>query len=157
MCESIDSPERCDVISLMSLLSATDENKSNYEKHRNYGVNLSRREKNNLYNSLDPKKLLNDKTFWKFTKPLFSDKGKLNKKITLLEGENIITKEKIVAQTFNDFFTNTAKNLHIKGYDNEYIPNENHNFIDNAVDKFKYHPSILLIKAKLCGNDTYFF
>ena len=25
------------------------------------------------------------------------------------------------------------------------------------MDKFKYHPSILLIKAKVCGNDTFSF
>ena len=35
--------------------------------------------------------LLNNKKFWKTVKPLFSEKNKLNKKVTLVEDDKIFT------------------------------------------------------------------
>ena len=62
-----------------------------YKKHRNYCVNLLRREKRIYYEKLDLNKITDNKTFWKQTKPFFSDKSKSSKHITLIEGEDIIS------------------------------------------------------------------
>ena len=72
------------------------------KKQRNYCVNLLGRQKKLYFAGLDPKKPIDNNTFWKATKPLFSDKSKSNKKIILLEDDNIIEDDKAVA--FNIFY-----------------------------------------------------
>ena len=62
---------------------------------------------------MDQKRLLDNKTFWKVTKPLFSEKSKSNNKMILLENDNIISEDLKVAEIFNDFFAKTVENLNI--------------------------------------------
>ena len=42
---------------------------------------------------MDQTRLLDNKTFWKVTKPFFSEKSKSNNKIILLENDNIISED----------------------------------------------------------------
>ena len=60
------------------------------------------------------KNALQNKTFWKNIKPLFSNKWQVNQKITIVEGNNIIETEDEVAETFNDFFKNAINDLGIQ-------------------------------------------
>ena len=83
------------------------------------------------------------------TNPLFSEKSKSNKKIILLENDNIISDDPKVAEIFNDFFTKTVENLNIKGYNIDHAPLANVDFVSNATDKFNNHPSILRIKENV--------
>ena len=106
---------------------------------------------------LDPKKLIDNKTFWKATKPLFSDKSKSNKKIILLEDDSIIEDDKTVAETFNNLFADTIKNLDIKGYKNNYTPRDDAAYISNIIDKFKNHPSIVKIKENVKVKEKFSF
>ena len=48
-------------------------NKRIYNKHRNYCVNLLRKEKKKYYYNIDLKLLTDNKLFWKTIKPFFSD------------------------------------------------------------------------------------
>ena len=85
------------------LKNPNDENREIYKKQRNYCVNLLRRQKKLYFAGLDPKNLIDNKTFWKVTTPLFSNKNKSNKKIILLVDDNIIEDDKTVAEAFNIF------------------------------------------------------
>ena len=87
------------------------------------------------------------------TKPLFSEKSKSNKKIILLENDNIIPDDPKVAEIFNDFFAKTVENLNIKGYNIDHAPLENLDFVSNVIDKFRNHPSILRIKENVQVNE----
>ena len=49
-------------------------------------------------------------------KSLFTDNHKNNRKITLIDGEKIISNEAEVAEIMNDFFSNAVSKLDIKGY-----------------------------------------
>ena len=49
------------------------ENEINYKRQRNYCVNLSKKEKKTYYNNINIKLVLDNKTFWKSVKPLFSE------------------------------------------------------------------------------------
>ena len=91
------------------------------------------------------------------TKPLFSEKSKSNKNIILLENDNIISEDPEVAEIFNDFFAKTVENLNIKGYNIDHAPLENLDFVSNAIDKFKNHPSILRIKENVQVNEKVSF
>ena len=69
--------------------------------------------------------------------------------------EKIITEDQAVAEVFNKFFINIVPNLEIStdhGYDNDFIATDDQ--VANAVNKFKNHASIIMIKNK--KNDQSF-
>ena len=135
----------------------TPENKSNYTKYRNYCTGLFRKIKKSYYNNLDVKLIMDNRKFWKAVKPLFSEKHFSNNKITL-EGEEIISNDREVADTFNLYFTSVVKNLDIEGfktYDYSYVPEIG--YISNIIEKFKHHPSIIRIKEKVKIDESFHF
>ena len=56
-----------------------------YNHQRDYCVPLIHKSKRNYYNTLDNRNVTDNKLFWKTVKPLFSDKGPVREKITLIE------------------------------------------------------------------------
>ena len=68
----------------------------------------------------------------------------MNKKITLIEGEQIISNDIEVAETMNNFFSNVVKSLDIQEYNGEFLPDSDMTVTENAILKFKNHPSIHL-------------
>ena len=111
---------------------------------------LYKKEKRKFYNNLNVNEILDNRTFWKHIKPLFSDKTQHKQKITLVDKNNIIEEDQEVAETFNKFFKNAVNNLDIK---------ENCDLINNvvsiedpvekAIAKYSSHPSILRIIEKV--------
>ena len=97
------------------------DNERAYKKQRNYCVTLIRREKKKYYENMNIKSITDNKKFWNTVKPLFSEKDINNKKIVLLEGNDIQSDDKIVAETMNDFFSHAVLQLNIEGY----ITNDN--------------------------------
>ena len=75
------------------LKNPTEISKITYTKYRNYCVNLFKKEKRKYYGNLDPKLIIDNKTFWKTVKPLFSETQKDSRNITLIENEEIISDE----------------------------------------------------------------
>ena len=59
-----------------------------------------------FYTKLNTRDITDNKKFWKRAKPLFYEKYSTRNKITLLEGNNIISKDEEVAETNNTFFSN---------------------------------------------------
>ena len=58
----------------------TEQNKWAYKKQRNLCVKLLKRAKKTFYNTLDVKKISDNKTFWKTIKPNFTKKQSKIKK-----------------------------------------------------------------------------
>ena len=85
--------------------SPNKRNKIRYKKRRNYGVNLTRKVKREYYSKLDINSIKDNKKFWDLIKPCFSDKSIARKRITLLEENTTVTKDKALAETFNVFFS----------------------------------------------------
>ena len=71
------------------LANPTDENRSCYTKYCNYCTGLFRKEKK-LYYDNNVNSITDNKKFWKTVTPLFSEKHFRSKKITLVEGDEII-------------------------------------------------------------------
>ncbi len=69
----------------------TEINKLLYKKQRNFCVNLLRKQKKNYYNNSDIKIFADNRKFWQRIKPLFSEKNKLCRNITLVENGIIIS------------------------------------------------------------------
>ena len=52
--------------------------------------------------------------FWKSIKPFFNDKGPSFSKITLVEGNDIVSNEEEIANIMNDYFINVIRTLNLK-------------------------------------------
>ena len=82
-------------------------------------ISLLRKAKRKHYEDLSIADVT-DNNFWKRVKPLFGNKIKENPNIALIENNYLITNEKSLAQTFNDYFV-TVSNLGV-------------NILDHSVD-----------------------
>ena len=132
---------------------STEANKNVYKKHRNFCVSLLKKEKKKYYNNLDMKVIENNKTFWKSIKPLFSGKCKSKRNITLVENGQMVAEKREVAETLNNYFSEAVQRLEIKKFnskDEQEIQTENtDDVIENILEKYKTHPSILKIKESV--------
>ena len=66
----------------------TDFNKKAFEKQKNFGNRLYKKEREKYYENLDLKKIINNKEFWKTVKLFLSNKIKNSQKICLKEKDN---------------------------------------------------------------------
>ena len=81
-------------------------------------------------------------------------------KFKLVENEELLQDDNKIAEEMNNFFKNTVSELDMK--ENSYIINQNVSYItdpiEKAIEKYKFHPSILLIKEKTkCSNASFDF
>ena len=91
------------------------------------------------------------KFFWKNIQPFFSEKRKISNKIALFDNkENTIFDDHLVSEELNKFFENATRGLEIN--ENSYIIDTDSNEINSvekAINKYRNHPSVLLIKSRL--------
>ena len=60
---------------------------------------------------------MDNQTFWKTVKPYLSDKASNSGgKMTLLENDSILTDDKDIAKSMNNFFINITKKSDLKPY-----------------------------------------
>ena len=83
-------------------------------------------------------------------------KIKSNKRITLIENDEIIKTEKGTAKVLNTFFSNIVQNLDIQQYnvDDPICENINDPLL-KAIVRYRNHPSIVAIK-KFCNSKSHF-
>ena len=82
-------------------------------------------------------------------KPLFSDKSISVDKINLTENGEYVKTEMETAEVFNNFFSNTVKNIKIPQYSNfDTIAQNIEDPTLKTIVKHKNHPSIYTIQAK---------
>ena len=86
-----------------------------FQKQRNKCVKILRKAKVYYYGNLDLKDISDNRKFWKTVKPLFSDKIQTPGSITLLEGDELVSDDKKVAEILNEFFVNITASLEISG------------------------------------------
>ena len=82
---------------------------------------------------------------------MFSEKHLKDEKITLVNDETIVTDETKIAEIFNSYFGNIVEKLNIQPYSNVSITEigESEFYVNNAIKKYKKHPSILKIKNSI--------
>ena len=148
------------------LNTKSDTDREAYNKQRNLSVSLIRREKKNFFRNINKSDTADNKTFSKTMKRFLQIK-KRKSKITLIEkkviyqesqeeivSEKIISKDKAVAEVFNKFVANIVPNLEIpidRGYLTDFIATDDQ--VTKVLNKFRNHPSIIIIKNKK-KNDT---
>ena len=136
----------------------TEANKTSYNQQRNYCVSLLRKEKKKYYNNLDLKIFADNKKFWERVKPLFSDKQKsLSRDITLIDKDTLISNKLEAAEKLNNFFIESVENLEIEPYLTESTTNILDENIQEIIDLYKDHPSIVKIKENVEEGNSFSF
>ena len=128
----------------------TDEYRRAFKHQRNYCNRLYKRERKQFYCNLNLNNINDNKMFWKTMKPLFGDKGASRDNIVLVEGDEVISADADVAQTFSEFFENTVTTLGIT--ENQLLLTNLvhfHSKVDNAIKMYEAHPSIIKIKENV--------
>ena len=82
-----------------------------------------------------------NKLFWKTMKPWFSNKCKTESTIILTEGDIILKNEKLIADTFNNYFADVTKTLKLKKH-----PNFDGHSLSSITDYLKNNESVIKIK-----------
>ena len=98
------------------LRKKTEETCNLYVKQRNKCLSLLEKAKQEYYQNLDEKNVIDNKQFCKTVKPLLSDKSISREKINLTGNENMFTSESQTAETLNNFFFNIIKKLNISKF-----------------------------------------
>ena len=123
----------------------TADNLKAFKKKRNKSVNILRQAKEDL----DIKDLTDNRNFWKSVKPLFNDKVKPSSTIVLVENEKIVSEDRAVADILNEYFSTITESLNIAGSNENQLPVVGiSDPVTAAIEKYCYHPSILLIKGR---------
>ena len=81
--------------------------------------------------------------------PLFSNKIKSDKKITLAGKNEIISSNIEVAKIFQNFFSSIAKNVNIQRDEAHFSRTTQDNPVLTCIEKFSKHPSIVCTKKNL--------
>ena len=89
-------------------------NFENYKEQRNICVNLLRKSKKQYFKNIDVKNVTDNKKFRKTMTPKFSNKCKTTIIIVLIENEKILQDNKVLANTFNNYFTDVTNCLGLK-------------------------------------------
>ena len=128
------------------------------KKQKKFCSKLYKKERKKYYSRLNIQDIIDSKKFWKTVKPLMSDKYNVSNKINLVENDNIVSDDYEIAETFKMLFEKAVKNLNVIGDSNSLSPNFHlDNPVDVAVEKFKNHPSITLIKSSVNVSSNFFF
>ena len=118
-----------------------------YKKQKIFCSRLYKKERKRFFNNLDASFVTDNKLFWNTMKPFFSNKGNYGSQIKLVEKDEVLQDDNLIAKELNKFFKNAVSTLNIKK--NSFITSRSLDGItdpiDKAIDKFKFHPSILLM------------
>ena len=127
------------------------ENSKKYKQRRNYCVKLLRKTKMEYFQSMDVNKVNGNKMFWKTVKPRFSNKCKTANTIILTEGDMIIKNDKLIAETFNNYFADITKTLKLKQH-----PHFDAQSLFTIIDYLKNNVSVIKIKEKYNTQENSF-
>ena len=121
------------------------------KKQQNYCSRLYKKKRKKYFESLDPRRISDNKSFWKNIQPFFSEKRKISNKITLVDNkENTFFDNHLVSEELNKFFENATRGLEIN--ESSYMIDTDSNEINSvqkAINKYRNHASVLLIKSTL--------
>ena len=121
------------------------------KQQRNYCLKLLGKKKKEYFQNMDVNKVNDNKMFWKTVKPRFSNKCKTANTIILTEGDMIIKNDKLIADTFSNYFADITKTLKLKKH-----PNFDGQSLFSITDYFKNNESVIKIKEKYNTQENSF-
>ena len=125
-----------------------------YKRQINFCVKLIRKSKKNFYNNLNVKRITYNKKIWQTIKPNCTDKTHKDERITLVEGDKVITEEKDVVKVFKDHFEKIVETLKIDPHTLSALSDDP---VLNAIENFSHRASILKIKEARNSSNCFSF
>ena len=81
-----------------------------FKKQKNYCSRPYKKEWKKFFERINPRRISENKSFWKNIQPFFSKKRKISNKITLVDDkENTIFEDHLVSEKLNKFFENATE------------------------------------------------
>ena len=126
-------------------------------------MSLRRKSITQHFSKITNKGIMTNKQFWKTVKPFLTNKGCLkNNDIILLDGEEMITNDRILAKRFNEHYINIVeRSSGFKPSKMSFsVESRNNYFLRSIANQYKDHPSIINIRQNALNNthmDTSFF
>ena len=112
----------------------TPDSLTKFKKQKNYCSRLYKKERKKYFESLNPRRISDNKSFWKNIQPFFSENRNIrniNNKITLVDNkEKTIFDDHLVSEELNKFFEIATRGLGIN--ENSYIIDTDSNEINSA-------------------------
>ena len=124
----------------------TKEKEKNYKKQRNYCTGLLKNENKTFYGNIDISNITDNKSFWQTVKPFFQKNTSVGKKVTLVEDEEIGSKDNELAETMKVYFSRI-----LKSSDQRIAIKTKH------ISKYEDHPSIIKTKEIVNVNECFPF
>ena len=125
----------------------------NYKNQRNFVVNLNKQTKRQFFQKVETEKKDNNKTFWSMCKPFFTNKCYSDEIVSLIEDDTIVQEDHKVAEIFNKYFTTITNSLNIIKFKPDYVCNN----LEDVIEKFSDHPSILMIRSTMNERSNFEF
>ena len=100
------------------------------------------------------KRITDNRKFWQTIKPNFTDETLRDERTTLVEGDKVITEEKLVVKKFKDPFEKILETLKI---DRPKLSDLSDDPVLNAIKNFSHHASVLKIKEARNSSDCFSF
>ena len=132
-------------------------NRRALKKQQHFCNRLYKRERRKYFSQLNLNKITDNKKFWSTVKPLFANKGRKDN-IILVTGEEVISDDTEIAQKFNVFFKNCTNSLNVT--EKKILltsTNDVFNGVDESINKFQKHPSIMSINENASVDDRFSF
>ena len=86
------------------------------------------------------KRISDNRKFWQIIKPNCTDRTLKDERITLVEGDKVITEEKDVVKIFKDHFEKIVETLKI---DRPILSDLSDDPVLNAIENFSHHVRVL--------------
>ena len=128
---------------------------TSYKKQRNKCVSLREKSITQHFSKITSKGIMTNKQFWKTMKPFLTNKGCLEKKnIILLDGEEMIATDRILAKRFNEHYINIVeRSSAFKPSKMSFsVKSTNNHFLRSTANQYKDHLSIVNIKQNALNN-----
>ena len=133
----------------------TKENETSGKKQQNKCVSLRRKSIIQHFSKITSKGIMTNKQFWKTMKPFLTNKGCLeNNDIVLLDGEEMITNDRILAKRFNEHYINIVERFScFKPSKMSFsVESRNNHFLRSIANQYKDHASIVNIRQNALDN-----
>ena len=102
--------------------------------------------------------MTDNKKFWKSVKPLLNENIKTSSTIVLMENDELVSEDREVANILNEYFSNVANSLNIADNNESVLPVDGiSDAVTAAIEKYRSHPSVLLIKSNCEDVEAFSF
>ena len=85
-----------------------------YKKQKHFCSRLYKKERKRFFNNLNPSFVTDNKLFSKTIKPFFWNKGNYGSQIKLVEKDEVLQDDELIAKELNNFFKNAESTWNIK-------------------------------------------